>query len=103
VYNIYNKQIEFNIVDLKKMHLNSDIFTQAVSLKLRNRDNKLYKVLKSSLRKLKLRNVRRARRQNKRDKNEYIVNNIRNNNINSMFTENNVKDPLDNLLLNYFP
>lgn len=103
VYNIYNKKIEFNIVDLKKMHLNSDIFTQAVSLKLRNRDNKLYRVLKSSLRKLKLRNVRRARRQNKRDKNEYIVNNIRNNNINSMFTTYNVKDPLDNLLLNYFP
>src|SRR5271168_3622533 len=39
VQNIYNKSIVFNIVNLRKMHLNSDIFTQAVSLKLRNRDN----------------------------------------------------------------
>jgi ribosomal protein S3 len=46
---IYNKRVEFNIVNLKKMHLNSDIYTQAVALKLRNRDNRLYRVLKSSL------------------------------------------------------
>jgi hypothetical protein len=43
--NIYNKKVELNIVNLNKMHLNSDIYTQAVSLKLRNRDNKLFKVL----------------------------------------------------------
>lgn len=102
VINIYNKKIEFNIVSLKKMHFNSDIFTQAVSLKLRNRDNKLYKVLKASLRKLKLRNVSRLRRQRKADKNECFVNKIRNNNINSMFIYN-IKDPLNNLLLEYFP
>ena len=34
---MYNKEVEFNIVELKQMHLNSDIFTQAVSLKLKNR------------------------------------------------------------------
>ena len=101
VFNMYNKKIEFNIVSLKKMHFNSDIFTQAVSLKLRNRDNKLYRVLKASLRKLKLRNVRKLSRQRK-DKNMCFVNKIRNNNINSMFTKCN-KDPLNNLLLNYFP
>jgi hypothetical protein len=54
VQKIYNKKVEFNIVNLKKMHLNSDIYTQAVSLKLRNRDNKLYRVLKASLQKIKL-------------------------------------------------
>jgi hypothetical protein len=103
VNNIYNKEIVFNIVDLKKMHLNSDIFTQAVSLKLRNRDNKLYRVLKSSLRKLKIRNVSRARRQKKGNKNDVMINNIRNKYINSMISINNVQDPLNNLLLNYFP
>ena len=41
------------------MHLNSDIYTQAVSLKLRNRDNKLYRVLKASLRKIKLPVIRK--------------------------------------------
>jgi hypothetical protein len=102
VMNIYNKKIEFNIVSLKKMHFNSDIFTQVVSLKLRNRNNKLYRVLKASLRKLKLRNVRRPTRQRKGDKNEYFINKIRNDNINSMFKYN-IKDSLNNLLLKYFP
>jgi hypothetical protein len=98
---MYNKKIEFNIVSLKKMHFNSDIFTQAVSLKLRNRDNKLYRVLKASLRKLKIRNASKLSRQRK-DKNMCFVNKIRNNNINSMITKYN-KDPLNNLLLGYFP
>lgn len=103
ISSIYNKGIRFNIVNLKKMHLNSDIFTQAVSLKLRNRDNKLYRVLKSSLRKLKIRNVSRARRLKKGNYYKNLVNQIRNDNINSMFTKNNVKDRLNSLLLDYFP
>lgn len=101
VFNIYNKKVEFNIVSLKKMHLNSDIFTQAVSLKLKNRDNSLYRVLRTSLNKLKLRNVRKLNRE-KKDKNLCFVNKIRNNNINSMFIQLN-KDSLDNLLLDFFP
>jgi hypothetical protein len=104
---MYNKTIEFNLVNLKKMHLNSDIFTQAVSLKLRNRDNKLYKVLKASLRKLKIQNVRRVRRLIKEKNDNYIENKIRNDNINSMFTDGVLpfgrRDPLNNLLLNIFP
>jgi Mitochondrial ribosomal protein (VAR1) len=43
---IYNKEVEFNIVNLKAIYLNSDIFTQAISLKLRNRNNRLLKVLR---------------------------------------------------------
>jgi len=102
VMNIYNKKVEFNVVSLKQMHFNSDIFTQAVSLKLRNRDNKLYRVLKGSLRKLKLENVSKLRKQIKENNKEYIVNKIRNNKISSMFRYN-IKDPLSNLLLEYFP
>jgi hypothetical protein len=103
VSRIYNKGIRFNIVNLKKLHLNSDIFTQAVSLKLRNRDNKMYRVLKSSLRKLQLRNVSKARRLRKANFSKYLVNQIRNDSINSMFSRNNVKDRLNSLLLDYFP
>ena len=51
---IYHKKIVLNIVNLKKMHLNSHIYTQIVSLKLRNRDNKLYRILKASFRKVKI-------------------------------------------------
>jgi hypothetical protein len=51
---IYNKQVEFNIINLKSMYLNSDIFTQAISLKLKNRNNGLLKVLRSFLYMVKL-------------------------------------------------
>jgi hypothetical protein len=85
------------------MHLNSDIFTQAVSLKLRNRDNKLYRVLKSSLRKVKVPIMRKIEeKKNKPDKDKFFVNRIRNKIISSMFNYK-VKDPLSNLLLNFFP
>jgi len=46
---IYKKKVEFNIVSLKNMYLNSDILCQAIVLKLKHRDNKLWKVLKSCL------------------------------------------------------
>ncbi len=106
IQQIYNKNVELNIVNLKKMHLNSDIYTQAVSLKLRNRDNKLHRVLKASLRKIKLPMIRKIdEKQKKLNRDEFFVNRIRNNTISNMFLskiEKN-KDPLQNLLLNFFP
>jgi len=51
---IYNKEIEFNIINLKTIYLNSNIFTEAISLKLKNRSNKLLKVLRSFLYMVKL-------------------------------------------------
>jgi len=58
---IYNKDVEFNIVNLKTLYLNSDIFTQVIALKLKNRNNKLLRVLKSSLSMVKLPKVNRIR------------------------------------------
>ena len=104
VKNLYNKEVVFNIVNLKKMHLSSDIYTQAVALKLKNRDNKLYKVLKSSLRKIKIPNFSKINeKKNIVNKDDFIDNKIRNSLINSMFTKEDVKDPLNNLLSNFFP
>jgi len=104
VKSLYNKEVVFNIVNLKKMHLSTDIYTQAVALKLKNRDNKLYRVLKSSLRKIKIPNFNKINeKKNKPNKNEFIDNKIRNSLINYMFTKEDVKDPLNNLLLNFFP
>jgi hypothetical protein len=54
VKKIYNKEVEFNIVNLKAIYLNSDIFTQAISLKIRNRDNKLLNILRYFLHMVKL-------------------------------------------------
>lgn len=89
VNNIYNKNITFKFVDLKKMHLNSDIFTQAVALKLRNRDNKLYRVLKSSLRKIKVLAIShiKERRLGQRDISLTLVNKVRNNLISTMLND----------------
>src|ERR1700712_609462 len=91
VRKLYNKDVVFNIVKLNKMHLNSDIYNQAVSLKLRDRNNKLYNVLKTSLRKIHLPVISK------------IGERIRNNNISSMFADDHAKDPFNNLLLKFYP
>jgi hypothetical protein len=51
---IYNKKVEFNIVNLKSIHLNNDIYSEAIALKLKNRNTKLLRVLKKALFKVKL-------------------------------------------------
>ena len=51
---IYNKKVEFNIVNLKSLHLNSDIFSYAITLKLENRNNRLLRVLKQALKLVKM-------------------------------------------------
>lgn len=107
IRNLYDKEVEFNIVQLKKMHLSSDIYTQIVADKLKNRENKLFKVLKSSLNKVNLPNINREwEKYNQFNKEKYLPNLIKNKNINYMFnTKFNNKniDYLNNLLLNLFP
>ena len=51
---VYNKKVEFNLVNLKYLHLNSDIFTEILAKKLRNRKNRVLRVLRTSLRQIKL-------------------------------------------------
>jgi len=51
---IYYKKIEFNLVNLDYLHLNSDILSESIIIKLRNRKNRLLKVLKTSLNMVKL-------------------------------------------------
>lgn len=102
VEKIYGKKVEFNIVKLKKFHLSSDIYTQAVALKLKNRNNKLYKVLKSSLSRVVLPPFHIATEIfHYFNRNDLLVNIIRNEKITSMF-KNNVQDPLSTLLLDTF-
>ena len=51
---IYKKKVEFNFVNLKYLHLNSDIFTEAINIKLKNRQNKLLSVLNKALKLVKI-------------------------------------------------
>jgi hypothetical protein len=51
---IYNKNIELNLVNLKYLHLNSDIYSESIAIKLKKRKNKLLRVLKKALKLAKL-------------------------------------------------
>lgn len=52
IYN--NKEVKLNIVNIKTLYLNSDIFTELIALKLKNRNNRLIRVLRSALYMVKL-------------------------------------------------
>lgn len=45
---IYNKKVRFNLVKLRNLHLNSDIFSEAISIKLRKRTTSLLRILRRS-------------------------------------------------------
>jgi hypothetical protein len=51
---VYNKKVELKIVELKSIHLNSDIFSLAIASKLRNRKNRIPSILRKALSKIKL-------------------------------------------------
>lgn len=51
---VYKKSIDFNLVNLKYLHLNSYIFTETLVTKLKNKKNKLLRVLTTSLSKFKV-------------------------------------------------
>jgi Mitochondrial ribosomal protein (VAR1) len=109
VNNSYNKEVEFNVVELNQMYLNSDIYTQAVALKLKNRQNSLYWVLRSSLTKVNLPNVsRQAEKFSNFIRDDLLDNKIRNSYISSMLNNTSDKniskeDSLNKLLLSFYP
>ena len=51
---LYNKKVELNLVNLKYLHLNSDIFAESVAIKLKNKKNSLLRVLRRSLKLVKI-------------------------------------------------
>jgi hypothetical protein len=46
---LYGKKIEIKLIELKSIHLNSDIFSSAVALKLRDRKNKAVRILRKAV------------------------------------------------------
>ena len=72
---IYNKKIALNIVSLKSMYLNSDILSQIMSIKLKNRKNRILKVLKFTLKTLKKPRLRKFQLiGNKKERTSYLQN-----------------------------
>lgn len=104
--NVYNKSIKLNLVNLKYLHLNSDIFSEAVSIKLRKKNNRLLRIIKKALRLVKIPKIvsHNPKIQNIvkfTEFNWYGVNNDLNKN--NISKARSVNDMLDNLLLNMFP
>ncbi len=54
IKNIYNKKVEFNLVNLKNLYLNSYLFSETLVTKIRNKKNRVLRVLKASLRMFQL-------------------------------------------------
>jgi Mitochondrial ribosomal protein (VAR1) len=53
---IYNKNVEFNLVNLRHFYLNSDILSESITIKIRKNRRKLLKYLNTLKRKVKVRN-----------------------------------------------
>lgn len=49
IQKIYGKSIEIKLVELKSIHLNSDVFSSTVALKLRDRKNKAVSILRRAI------------------------------------------------------
>jgi hypothetical protein len=73
---IYNKNVEFNIINLKYFYFNSNIYSQPLELKLKKKRNVL-KYLKVLIRKVKLQNIKLVQKSKK----FFTVNNFDTNNI----------------------
>nr|YP_009687542.1 ribosomal protein S3 [Ramalina intermedia]QDX14924.1 ribosomal protein S3 [Ramalina intermedia] len=56
---IYNKNVEFNFVNLRYLYLNSSVFSSALVIKIRNRRNKLLTALQNSLQMFDLPDINR--------------------------------------------
>jgi hypothetical protein len=100
---LYKKEVEFNIINLKTLYLNSDIFTEIISLKMKNRNNKLLRILKSSLSMIKLPKVNKVKEQYKKiNIKELWINKANSLNINILNNNNYYKDNLNKLLFDIF-
>lgn len=105
----YKKKVEFNIVNLEYLYLNSDILSESIVIKLRKRSNRLLRVLKSSLNMVRLPFINKLSVSNNLNKVKYdktlSLNNIQNLNalLHIFFKKYQNMDEFDRLLQEIFP
>lgn len=98
ISNIYNKQIEFNIVNLKNIIFNTDLFTEISTKKIKKRNSRVLKIMHIMLNKAKLPRVNRIKEKGR------IVKTVNYDLIENKYRSLNLKDilsgelNLDNLL-----
>jgi hypothetical protein len=101
----YNKKIEFNIVNMKSIILNSDLFTKIVTLKIKKRKSNILGIMDIILNKAVLPKVNKIK-----EKSLYLKKvdfNLINNmfkvlNISSILNNNNLSELLNKLYFNIF-
>ena len=81
---IYDKKIQLNIINLKYLHMNSDLFTEAVSVKLKDRTRSFLRILRKSFKLIRTFKPNKMFILSEKNKN-YVTNNI-----NTYFGEYNV-------------
>jgi len=87
---IYNKEVQFNIINLKSLHFDSNIFTQVIAAKLKNKNNKLLRVFKRSLLLVRLPDTNRIQEKYGKIKNDASwINKVKNLKVNSMLINDN--------------
>ena len=98
---IYNKNVEFNLVNIKYFYYNSDILSQAITSKVKRNRKRLLRILKRSIRKIKIRRRYWANLYNKRDARLFIprTKDDINKTIYKNFYKNQIKNPLKKTVL----
>jgi hypothetical protein len=105
IKNIYKKNIEFNLINLKYFYFNSDIFSQSLVLKLRKK-RKLLRYLKACVRKAKIKNIKLSEKSRYFfDSNKLVIlynNDIINNILYKLMAQNkNYSNYIKKVILNY--
>jgi hypothetical protein len=101
----YNKKVEFNIVKLKSIVFNPDIFTEVLKLKLKRRRINVIKVMNFILSKVNLPKVNRIRERASLTRNvdiNLLENKYNNLSLNSIINNNNLEKVLSELYNNSF-
>lgn len=96
----YNKKIELNIINLKSIILNSDLFTKILTLKLKNKKANVIKMMSIILNKAVLPKVNRITEKGTMIKSidyNLIENKYKNLNLNSIIKDNNLSKILNEL------
>lgn len=102
ISNFYNKKVEFNIINMKSIILNSDFFTQILSLKLKDRNVNIVRLMKIILNKVKFPKVNRVKEKSviiKSVNMDLIDNKYKNLNLNSIMSNS---ITLDNVFNNLY-
>jgi hypothetical protein len=90
ISNFYNKKVEFNIINMKSIVLNSDFFTKILSLKLKDRKVGIIRLMNIVLNKVKFPTVNRVREKALTIKSvnfDLIDNKFKNLNLNSIIAQ----------------